>query len=229
MKNYLLCIVVLFLLFSCSSEEELNTKSSTIAHTGSSNASLVPGNNSNPYDQTGLDYYNELTEFTKQYGHANSAQELTAQMLFLSRGSDRRKMSGKSLIMLTPEMVTLILSNPQAELIALIESSSLSLEIKSNLIAFVLDLVNKQNDDYDEVYSFIVAYETAVLQDISLEQDEKDTILKVSSISRYSLYAEAQRRDRDWETGVTNKNIKPFLEGAEVTLTTLAVLFTKLE
>jgi len=229
MKNFLLCILVQFLLFSCSTEEVLNPKSDTIDHVGSANASLIPSNKANPYDQTGLDYYNELSAFTDKFGQANSAQELTEQMLFLSGSSDKVKGTNKSIITLTPEMVALILSNPQAELIALIENSALSLEIKNNLIAFVVDLVTKQNDDYDVVYSFIVAYEATVIQDVNLQEDEKDTILKVSAVSRYSLYAEAQRRDRDWETAVTNKNIKPLLEGNEVTLTTMAVLFRKLE
>ncbi|MFC0779961.1 hypothetical protein, partial [Flavobacterium sp. HJSW_4] len=123
----------------------------------------------------------------------------------------------------------LILADPEGKLVEIIDDSDLSIAVKTNLNAFVADLINRQQDDYDEVYEHIVSYEAAVVVDSILEEDEKDTILKVSSISRYSLYAEARQRDPDWQTSVTNRPSASFLKKSQMTFVNLAVLLNAIK
>ena len=229
MKNFLLCITISFFAISCSSDEDLeNIASGNKAVILTNEKTSFPNNPSNPFDQTGVEFYNKLRLYVVDFGVPNSTQKVTNQMLFLSKNLKKDGRINKSVIKITPEMIGLILADPQGKLIELIETSTLSLNVKNNLTDFVSDLVDKQDDDYDEVYSFIVSYESDVIDDVFLEEDEKDTILKVSSISRYSLYEEARNRDRDWETSVTNKKGRADLNSNQITLITLAVLFNTL-
>ena len=229
MKIFLLCITISFFAISCSSDEDLeNIASGNKAGNLTNEKTSFPNNPSNPFDQTGVEFYNKLRLYIVDFGVPNSTQKVTNQMLFLSKNLKTDGRINKSVIKITPEMIGLILADPQGKLVELIETSTLSLNVKNNLTDFVSDLVDKQDDDYDEVYSFIVSYESDVIDDVFLEEDEKDTILKVSSISRYSLYEEARNRDRDWETSVTNKKDRADLNSNQITLITLAVLFNTL-
>ncbi|WP_163400647.1 hypothetical protein [Flavobacterium fluviatile] len=229
MKNFVLCIVALFLVFACSPDEDVRPEENNKQSSTLMSESSIAQNLANPYEQTGIDYYNQLNLYTKSHGYPNSVQQLTDQMLYLSNNSRKDTKFSKSAITITPEMIALILAEPEVKLAELIENSSLSLEVKSNLNGFVSDLIEQQEDDYDEVCSFIISYETSVIENILLQEDEKDTILKVASISRYSLYAEARRRDRDWETAITTKPTKPLFDGDEITIIALAVLFNTLQ
>lgn len=228
MKNLVLCTTILFSVFSCSSDDDLSIVTSRVESDSKSTESLLEVQNiSNPFDNTGASFYQNLLIYTSENGFPNSEEQLTAQMFYLSGKATRSSLTNKSVIPITPEMIAAILANPEVKLIELIDDSSLSVTVKDNLIVFVGDLIERQLDDYDQVYSFITSYESDVIIDTALEEDEKDTILKVSSLSRYSLYAEARNRDRDWETSVTNKRLKNF-QIDDITIIRLAVLFNSL-
>jgi len=224
MKIFLLCIFLLFA-FSCSPDEA----SSNAGIRGNAVSQYaMPANADNPFDQEGVEYYTRLNQFRATHGYPDTQQEQITQLLFVAAKPAANDYAAKSVITITPEMISGILANPMLRLAELIDNSTLSTGIKTNLGDFVSDLVDRQNDDYDAVYSFIVAYETAVVTDALLQEDEKDTILKVSSISRYSLYEEARDRDRDWETSVTNKKTEQKTPPGEHTIIALAVLFDTL-
>ncbi|WP_427874050.1 hypothetical protein [Flavobacterium sp. MMS24-S5] len=229
MKSLLLCIAISFSMFSCTNDQESATElSKDFKHESSFKVTDV-ANPNNPFDQIGLDYYNHLKNFELENGTVKSQSQLLEQLLYLTDRADKKRKTNKSVITITPEMIAVILADPQNKLIELIDNASISISLKSNLTAFVGELVDKQNDDYDDVYNYIIDYEDSVISDSLLVEEEKDTILKVSAISRYSLYAEARKRDRDWETSVTNKPSKETdLKVNEITLATLAVIFNNL-
>ncbi|MBS7230972.1 hypothetical protein KHA90_08045 [Flavobacterium psychroterrae] len=227
MKNYLVC-TALVLCAACSTDENLNESQSYTNDQSQSNTIQVKaGNNLNPFDRAGIEFYDKLNSYYNSIGYPASNEDFEAQMLFLAQKPTGDRSLNKSVITITPEMIVAILADPEVKLVELIEASSLSVEVKNSLYGFVFDLVNRQQTDYEDVYSFIISYEAAVIADSSLQTDEKDTILKVSAISRYSLYAEA-RKDRDWETAVTNKKGSLDYSGGEITLAALAVLFESL-
>ena len=228
MKKIILCIAASFLIASCSTEQEITTEKKVKKSTSLGEIAIAE-NAENPFDQTGRKYYNLLTLYTDTYGYPVSAQELADHLRYLSAKYGNIDNTEKSVITITPEKIALILAEPLAQLNSLIENSSLSSSIKSNLSDFVADLVDRQEDEYEEVCNFIVAYETAAIANVLLEEDEKDTILKMASISRYSLYAEARRRDRDWETAITTRPAKAIFVANQRTLITLAVLFGRLQ
>ncbi|MEP6929376.1 MAG: hypothetical protein ABI850_05165 [Flavobacterium sp.] len=228
MKNLVLCLTVLFFTLSCTNDEDYSAPLLVNSALDTSEVSNRAKNTSNPFDQTGAEFYAQFTSYIAENGYPSSNSQIKDQMLLLSAKASKSSLTSKSIITITPEMIALILANPEVKLLEIIDSSSLSNAVKNNLTSFVGDLVYRQNDDYDQVYSFIIDYEEDVIDNTILEEDEKDTILKVSSISRYSLYAEARVRDRDWETSVTNRSSIAVFDKTDRTLTTLAVLFNTL-
>ncbi|RYJ38934.1 hypothetical protein NU08_2159 [Flavobacterium anhuiense] len=229
MKSLLLCIAISLSMFSCTNDQEsLPTLSKDFKDESSSKVTDA-ANPNNPFDQIGLDYYNHFKNFELENGPVKNQAQLIEQLLYLTDKGDVKRKTNKSVITITPEMIAVILADPENKLIELINDASLSISVKNNLTYFVSELVDKQDDDYDDVHNYILDYEDGVIADSVLIQEEKDTILKVSAISRYSLYAEARKRDRDWETSVTNKPSKGInLKGNEITLVTLAVVFNNL-
>lgn len=228
MKNLLITFSTLFFLTSCSDDEYINPEANKPLAEIIADETLAARNPENPYDQTGADFYKNLTEYITKNGYPKSNAEIIDQLLFMAN----RKISNrtnKSIITITSEMISIILVDPENTLFDLINNSELSAGVKINLTGFVTELADKQDEDYDNVHDFIVLYEQGIVQSLALQEDEKDTILKVSSISRYSLYEEARKRDRDWETGVTNRCIKNFKADNQFTIATLAVLFNHLQ
>lgn len=229
MKSLLLCIAISLSMFSCTNDQESLPKLSKDFKDESSSKLTDGSNPNNPFDQIGLDYYNHFINFELENGPVKNQAQLIEQLLYLNDKGDIKRKTNKSVITITLEMIAVILADPENKLIELINDASLSISVKNNLTYFVSELVDKQDDDYDDVHNYILDYEDGVIADSVLIQEEKDTILKVSAISRYSLYAEARKRDRDWETSVTNKPSKGIdLKGNEITLVTLAVVFNNL-
>ena len=89
--------------------------------------------------------------------------------------------------------------------LGIITGSSLSLSAKQSLAEFLTDLMALRDldADYDDVYNFIVDYESSVISDTAFSTQDRKIMLVGTSISRYGFYfAKKHRRkprDRDWE------------------------------
>ncbi|KAF2328111.1 hypothetical protein [Flavobacterium ginsenosidimutans] len=228
MKTVVLCLTITFFTASCSNDEILNQSDKGRFEQISYDVPQEAQNLRNPFEETGIIFYNALTDYASQNGAADSKEKQSDQLLFIWENRNGKNREAKSLITLTPEMIAAILADPYSKLLELIDSSALSSPVKLKLNYYVDELVSRQNQDYEDVHDFIVSYEDEVMEDSAIDEDEKETILKVSAISRYSLYEEARNRDRDWETAVTNKPIQNALHGVEPTLAVLAAFFNTL-
>ncbi|MDP5200204.1 hypothetical protein [Flavobacterium sp. DG2-3] len=229
MKSLLLMSMTAILLLSCSADQDYNSEIESSSAPQTNEKAIYALNTLNPFEETGINFFNDFDFYVSKNGYPTSNEQLINQVLFLIDKRVNNKQSGKSIITITPELILLILANPEEKLVEIIDNSDLSIAVKVNLNSFIADLISKQQDDYDEVYDHIVTFESAIVVDSLLEEDEKDTILKVSSISRYSLYAEARKRDPDWQTSVTNRPSGEFLKKNQMTFINLAVLLNVLK
>jgi hypothetical protein len=224
MKKFLLCSFLLCLLNSCSTDSDFSSsepKENIIKSNG--NLSL-PENESNPFDYKGKQYFDALTVYDKQNQFPNSIQELTKQIRFINSNFSKGQFTNKNLILFNDQIVESIMNDPDNNMIAIIENSTLGSEAKTSLINFLQNLMIKRELEFSVIYAYIVAYENSIVNSSTWSVDERDTILTVTSISRYSLYSESERKDRDWESSAGNKQTKPFFSHNETTIISIIAL-----
>lgn len=105
----------------------------------------------------------------------------------------------------TTATVDSIIQYPTVALETAIDASSLSLTAKGSLKTFIDDLFLKVNEeeDYADVYDFILDYEVLLIDSIDYRADEKEFILTVTSIARHSIYNKEKKPkqpyDPDWD------------------------------
>jgi hypothetical protein len=98
-----------------------------------------------------------------------------------------------------------IIKQPSARLTVALDASILSTTVRSSFETFLSDLFLKIDieEDYEFIYDFIIAYETAILNDKNLSVNESEFILTVTSIARHSVYNKEKKpkpnTDPDWD------------------------------
>jgi hypothetical protein len=206
MKNFLVCIVLPFLVISCSTDSDFNT-SEEINSIGmeESPSSKIPENQANPFDAKGKKYRELLDRYWTDNGVPNSAQEISKQIHFVSMNLKSGGFSNKLNATISAEEITGIMDDPLQHLTEIVGTSSLSEEAKLVLIHFIKSLIEYKEYDYEAMYDHIVSYETFVMNSPALTEKEKEFLLSVTALSRYSTDEESKHKDRDWEISVGNK------------------------
>jgi len=206
MKIFLLCIPVLLILNSCSTDSDVDQAvASKNYDSASTSQSVLPENLANKMDLTGKLYFEQLHQYSQRNQLPKSVGELSEEISIISKSIGNISLSDNSVIHFTDEIIESILLDPDNIMIAMVTNSTLSQNVKDSLINFLQTLNNQRALDFKFNYDFIVDYENEIIADSTIVEDEKDTLLTVTSISRYSLYSEVKRRDRDWETSVGSK------------------------
>lgn len=189
--------------------------------------SLYPQNSANPYDRVGRKYMGQLRNYVAQHSNPSSIDEITKQIQFVADRTDILfyKMGTESI---SKEQILRISKDPVYCAKEIIEKASITPHCQIALSNFFTSLLSARNDSYTDLYNYIVAYESKVMASALLNASDKETILALSSITRYSLYLDDGHKDRDWETSVGNKMSKVTLDPCKSSLVTLIVLLTLL-
>lgn len=228
MKNFLLCIVFSFFLISCSVDSDLEkSEIATNASTETTNFN-IPKNKANSFDSAGMKYYNALNTYLQNNQRPNSIKEIADQIKFTSKYYSASQLTDRNAIFFTDEIVEAIMADPDNIMIAIVNGSTLSAQAKTTLINFLQNLILHREEQFTIIYGYIVSYESTIIPNTTFSEDEKETILTVASISRYSLYSEAERKDRDWETSVGSKSVKPFFAKNEAATISIIALLGKI-
>lgn len=227
MKNFIVCSLLCFMTLSCADDSIVEAYNNKSHHLKSAQV-IAPENSSNQWDYIGKKYYEALKVYTNTNGFSNSSSEMSEKLIFLRQYVKKENNTGKGLIPFTDEMVNAIMDDPENSLIAIISDSGLGSDAKSSLISFLQSLLSQRHESFNFLYAFIVSYEEIILDNTTLINDEKDTILIVASISRYSLYSEAERKDRDWETSVGSKPSSLFFKANEAAMICIIAVLSDL-
>ena len=226
MKNFLLCMVLSFFVISCSTDSDFNnSENRNVAEF--KNNSKIPENLANPFDAKGKKYYELLKAYLKNNGTPHSIKEVTKQIQFISSKYDSTSSTNKSSISVAPEQITWIMGNPESSLTEIVGISSLGSAAKINLINFLQSLIANNGQEYIAVYNSIVSYESTIVESTTLSEEEKETILTVSSVSRYALYSDSEHKDRDWEISVANRKNQKEFDSYKASIVSVLALFRK--
>ena len=219
MKNLL--VIVFFCLFiSCSTEDD-NAKSENI-----NTKSIVSTENLSPYqNNTASKKYNHaLKAYLQNNRFPHSVEELSNLIQFIS---DQYEGSNKA-DSKTHEQIIKIISDPLNELSMILENSLLGVEAKAQLETFIKDLIDLKGKDFQEISNYIVFFEGKVLKNTVLTEQEKESILEVSTVTILSFQEESKRKDKDWETSVGNRKTPPFFEPGKISIISVIAVIQKI-
>ncbi|SCY74058.1 hypothetical protein SAMN02927916_3126 [Flavobacterium anhuiense] len=205
MKNYLLFAVLSFFIFSCSQESQIIESSSDSLISDSE--MRLRYNALNPMDYKGKKFYEDLCLYQKNNGMPKSSAQMAGQLQFISGSISKSNPFSKGIIPFTDQLVESIMADPDNMMIAIVEQSGLTVESKNSLISFLESLLSKRHEEFSILYAFVADYEQGLIISTAIMQEEKDTLLTVSSISRYSLYSEEERKDRDWDHSAGSRSM----------------------
>ncbi|MCV2484337.1 MULTISPECIES: hypothetical protein [Flavobacterium] len=229
MKTILLCIITILLSVSCSADEDFEAAEIL---TDLANAPVTdnnfPANPINPFDMEGKRIYEALEVYYQKNHSPNSVSELADQIRHISNKLDRGEGKSSRLIPFTDEMVQSIMDDPDNSMISIVQNSVLQAYAKTNLINFLQHLIVKRLEEFSITYSYITDYEEEVLADTVFTSEETETILTVASISRYSLYSEEERKDKDWDILVGSKPARPLFGTNEVPIVSIIALLERI-
>lgn len=217
MKNSHSCLIILafftaslFGFVSCNSDTDL-TKQEENKNISSRMGDVVPGNNSNPYDEAGW-VYTELFETYYANGDLGGtvSQIATKVQTIADANSSFNVMKDSTYHPVSVEQVQYILDHRSTCVNDIISASTMTAHAQSSLTTFVNSLVvlfdNESNSEV--LYQFVVDYEDTILNDSLLTVNDRQIILTTTSIARHSSYL-ARRKpkkntDPDWIIFVGN-------------------------
>lgn len=215
MKNISLGLVILpLLIISCTTDtiDTANTMDSTVSSKKLEKGSLLvqtltPENPENVYDYAGK-LHNDLLEtyLAGNYQYSTIAQISEQVEAIAAANSEVALLNLEPNLPADLEEIQEIINNPQAKLDEAIANSSMTSAAKNSLTGFMNATLLWENEAYGVIYQSIVSYESSVMGNSNLSDEDKRIILTTSSIVRYSLYYDTQPpHDEDWESNVGNR------------------------
>lgn len=211
-------LTLLFMLLSCSENEELQITSSTKLSSTSLAAyqhkeiEVGPDNLENPYDVAGLlsselsvAYYNIPLRDTCQFA-------IIADVVSLAHSNLRFHLLSPDAYLFTDnETLQQILSTTDAAsmLTESIQFSLLDVDLQFTFENFIHYMMNQCENDvnYASLYAEIVTYENSIQHNVLITEADKAVVLTTTSLLRHSLKAKRKRpkknTDRDWDYMIT--------------------------
>ncbi|AWG22828.1 MULTISPECIES: hypothetical protein [Flavobacterium] len=209
MKNLFLGLFVVLVMISCSTDEYGNTieEVNSVSAQASTSKTIGPANNANPYDEVGKEYGFWLSEYYQIHGYSKTIQDLATQVNYIGAKLKAPDVLGKSNILITEDGISISINNPETVVISTLASGTLSEAAESSLLGFFVSLIQNREAEYNLLYDFITTYEAGIMDSSNLTSFELETILGITSVTRYALDAEGGHKDRDWEISVGNKKV----------------------
>lgn len=173
---------------------------------------LNPENGENHYDAIGKMQGDILEVYFDGSHNHETIEEIYDEINRLIYDFGSIELNGPELKPDLLERITAISDAPEASLDKIISDSHLSEGAKTSLSNFIASLLLLQDEDYTEIYYFIVLYEASVIDSVQFNSEDKRVILTTSALVRHSASYKKRRKDKDWETSVGN--IAVTVEGA---------------
>ena len=92
---------------------------------------------------------------------------------------------------------------PGNNLNVILDNSLLSPQAKQEVYSFINDIIDKKERRFEKNYDWIISFENTILQG-NYSSYEKEILLSLTSIARYSLFLKKRRDDKDWDLSVGN-------------------------
>lgn len=227
MKKVSICSFLFCFLISCSTDSDIDiSDKQQIAGLENDYKRNLPGNNANPFDNFGRQYHDALTSYQQQNQKLTLTEELREHIKFISEDLENRIVTSKRIIESKDIQLQSIVTDPLVCINNLIYKSPLEDPAKISLINFFQELISQKQGKFSKYYDFIVSYENKVLKNTKIVEHDRKILLSVTSIARYSLYSDLNRKDRDWEKSAGNHAIGSSYKPDQLSIITI-ICFTE--
>jgi hypothetical protein len=201
MKKILLCgVLVSFitLLSSCDSEELTSNHQQQLKKTSPSVRS------DNPFDTIGILYNVLFDAYAASNNRDDTIEGIAVKINELITGHSNLEPTTIAINAGFTDRVEQILNYPEYSLDIIVSEVGLSVRVKTKLNDLIELVSGVTTNDYPEIGVDVISYEEDIITDESLTPEEKEVLLTVSSIVKYSLYDNGDRKDKDWDLSVGN-------------------------
>lgn len=223
MKKKLLCIVYLLCIVSCTTDTAIQNSGTKIQKAKNE---FVSQNSTNRYDERLEQYYEIINSYRKKYGFPETVEELTLQIQAIDAISDMQTFNNS--IEVTNTVVLDIVKDPKNKVQQILQEQKISYVAQESLLELINILLETSAYEQTIINDSITDYEMRVVQNETLDAEDKQVVLSFISISQFLVSTESERKDRDWEKAVTNKRIQSFIVERQVSIVTLIVLINNL-
>lgn len=208
MKKFSLWIIALifpFLLISCTDELVIEPETRVLSNEAIHRSDLlVPQNNTNPYDTIGRIQNMVLDIYLSADHNHSTIEEINEEIEFITNTFSNTSIGSISSVPSPVGVIINIVNSPENSLNTIIANSYLTNQAKLSLSGFINSLLLLQDEEYENIHEFIITYESSIIENMALNNEDKRVILTTSSIARHSFYYGKKRKDKDWETSVGN-------------------------
>ncbi len=201
MKKILLCgVLVSFitLLSSCDSEELTSNHQQQLKKTSPSARS------DNPFDAIGVLHNVLFDAYAASNNRDDTIEGIAVKINELIIGHSNLEQTTIAINAGFTDRVEQILNYPEYSLDIIVSEVGLSVRVKTKLNDLIELASGVTTSGYPETGVDIISYEEDIITDVSLTPEEKEVVLTVSSIVKYSLYDNGDRKDKDWDLSVGN-------------------------
>lgn len=193
--TFFICFANSLILVSCDSNSDTNLNEVIDAKQDANSlyayrsAAKMPYNSDNPFDYAGRIHNEILEAYYQQESIPTNLMDIADRIEILAAyNKDFVSIRKPFYEAASIERAQYIINNKYSCLPEIISGSNLTLYGKVSLEAFInssLELT-RTNEDYEVIYDFIVTYESEVVSNSRLTEEDKQTILITSSILRHS-------------------------------------------
>lgn len=224
MKKKLLWIIVYsFSIASCTTDTATQNSDSKIRNV---NNEFIHQSSTNIYKAQEEQYNEIINSYIVMYGFPETVEELTLHIQAIEVIINKQKVNNN--ISATNRVVSDILKNPKGKLQQMIQVQNISFAAQDSLLELINILMETSAYEQTILNDSITAYKMKVIQNETLDKEEKQVVLSFVSISQFLVSTETVRKDRDWEKAVTNKRIQNSIDERQVSIVTLVVLINNL-
>lgn len=186
------------LLSNCDNEELINTKHQQFKTT------TFPLTTSNPYDEIG-ELHNVLFDtYLATPNTSDTIEDIATEVNNLISLFANLPQTTISIDSLFTGKVEQFIRYPEQSLDTIVSQIGLSTTAKSKLLNLIEITSGITTTDINEALFQVVTFEEQIFSNTILSTREKEIIFKVSSIAKYSLYDNGDRKDKDWDLSVGN-------------------------
>lgn len=197
-KSLIFLATTAIIMVSCT-KQNLKTKEVEVSQVSTSSYLVgkgtdcnVPNNSDNIWDSVGI-YHNQALEYVIQeaVGQPKTITNYVGYSNQFMKNTFGERVPDISSKLFSVSSVEILLSDTSTYFNNTIDSSRYSRNVKTylkNLISIMKDTTDDNSFNYCYIKSKIVELENNVPNDSNLSQSEKDVILRVTSVGRFSLF-----------------------------------------